>query len=166
MALGPTNSHFLPPRLIAEEDFFQRFQGANSIATDEGSTEDSIISFEVGDCVTLFIRERVNGLIVRIFGHHFDSLSDQEEIREMISDFLQNEAGSSYRFCLIGGNGSEQSNECVQRIRNVANAFLQEGFRIKSLNEYLNLNQGHPFGYIHVNLRLKSRLVYCRSNGG
>jgi len=104
------------PVIMEESAFFKKFHGARVIATDEDtfSHENSITSFEVGDCITVFGINKEKGKISDIFGCHFDSLSDENEITERIEETLQK--GSKYlcELYIIGGNGSKDSKKCLK----------------------------------------------------
>ena len=165
MPLQPAIGRFFPLTEIEQNHFELRFGDAKKIATEaEAYSEEpwsSITSIEVGDCITLFGKERIDGKVHAIFAFHFSSDTTKGEVTRRVKDYIDKTPGKSYRFCLIGGNQSPSSFRCVDQIKASLNGLVDRGYSIKSLNDYSNREMGGKL-YIDANLRLKKGVVFSR----
>jgi hypothetical protein len=150
---------------MEESAFFKKFQGALKIATDEDefSDENSITSFEVGDCITVFGINKEKGKISGIFGCHFDSLSDESEIKEPMKETLQKGSNYQCELYIIGGNGSKDSQKCLKNTHMTISK-LQSKYTVNTLGECTNPNAGTNCTYVSANLQMDGTLTFCRHN--
>lgn len=157
------------PECISVKEFKTRFKNADRIYTCDytHSDEGSISSMGVGDCITVFGKNKnETGKIKSIFGCHFDFYTDDFLIKDGIKKYLDEteKVGFSAEVYIIGGNEDADSNQCLDCIRKSIKE-LQADYSIKILGEFINLNKGTDCDFIDANFQMDGTLTFCRYIG-
>lgn len=178
---------------IGEKLFFQKFWSENVklIGTDEKaySDEESITSYDIGDCITIFAIEKVNNETKGIIGWHIANETTVEDIKgeDYLEDYIDsgesensegleeseeksestdvNNSKTHYELFIIGGDENTTIGErCL--LQNIHQAidefFIKDNFVI--VREMVNLNKGTKYQFVSANLQMNGILTFCLHN--
>jgi hypothetical protein len=156
----------ISPVKMSEKSFNKLFgsEKAIQLVTDEFqmSGERSITSYAIGECITVFVVEKIDGKTDSIMGWH---LSLDSTVDDIIGDFNEMaEAKLDHDIYIIGGTeDTVEGEDCL--LENIREA-ISRAFKGKSkiVLELLNLNTDGKFDYISANLQMNGTLSYCHHN--
>lgn len=167
---------------LNESSFFARFGNydtAKLIGSDEHekSDEESITSFDMAECITLFAIEKRGSQIEAIIGWHISDDTSVDTIKG--EDFLdahlfgkssesegpEDSRGKKYDLYIVGGDETTtQGHGCL--LENIHQAieefFFEDSFIIRQ--KYVHLNLGTGIKFVSANLQMDGTLTICRHN--
>lgn len=155
-----------PLHFLTEMDsdvFFRTFSEAEKAETDEGafsnaSTNKSVVSLNMDDCMTVFGVEKKQGAIQSIFAYHIGSSSDEEEIAKELEDY--NVQANQFDLYIIGGNKTSIEEGFLETVRSAVATVFEENSNF--VKEATDLNADAQYSYVSVNLEMNGTLTYCR----
>jgi hypothetical protein len=173
----------------SEKKFYRVFQQhVKSIGTDDiaCSSDKSITSFDIAECITVFVIEKDSaGNIEQIMGFHIADYTTVEDLKS--SDYFDkfifgNNSNSeesdnpksdvfegSYKLLIVGGSALTTNPYCLfegrncllDNIRQAIHEFFPEGSY--TIDESLvNPNTGTNFTFVSANLQMDGTLSFCR----
>ncbi len=161
---GPGGTLINMAEVISQKAFDQLFAKALKIGTGESrlSGASSITSIEIGDCITVFAVEKIDGKIGCIIGWHIDDGSTIDGIREEFDKWAESDL--EHDFFIIGGNQEATQGEgcLLENIHVAISGYFTGDFKI--VHELVDLNPDGLFKYVSANLQMNGTFSYCYHN--
>ena len=156
------------PNVVGEKEFFENFghKKAKMLATDEdgfvnsATKYQSITSFDIGDCISIFAIEKGNTKNESVICWH---IGDGSSVKYLKNEMKGNYT-NPYDIYIIGGNSSTtEGPDCLlnnihEAIENVFNST----YTVKL--ELINLDKKTGLNFVSANMHLNGALTLCYHN--
>lgn len=155
--------------VLDEKDFFKNFgwEKAKMLGTDEEGYVDSstaynsITSFDIGDCITIFAIEKENNKNIGVICWH---IGNGSSVKNLIKEMKGYDYTNPYDIYIIGGNSSttEGTNCLLNNIHKAINNIFNLASTVKL--QLTNLDAQTGLNFVSTNLCLNGTLTLCYHN--